>query len=79
MDAFRLQHSFEDVQERLRKELEVRTQGPREEISTYVLKVRDLLDQLDYRLGQQIDRMNQKLHPSYRRRFESKDFENFPE
>ena len=33
VDAFRLQYSFEDVQERLRKELEVHTQGPSEKIS----------------------------------------------
>ena len=81
VDAFRLQYSFEDVQERLRKELEVRTQGPSEEISTYLLKVRDLLDQLKppLTLGEQLDRVYQKLHPSYRLRIERKDFENFPE
>ena len=44
VEAFHLQSSFEDVQERLRKELKVRTQGPTEEISTYLLKVSDLLD-----------------------------------
>ena len=79
VDAFRLQYSFENVQERLRKELEVRTQGPSEEISTYLLKVRDLLDQLKppLTLGEQLDRVYQKLHPSYRLRIERKDFENF--
>ena len=79
VDAFRLQYSFENVQERLRKELEVRTQGPSEEISTYLLKVRDLLDQLKPPLtvGEQLDRVYQKLHPSYRLRIERKDFENF--
>ena len=81
VDAFRLQYSFEDVQDRLRKELEVRTQGPSEEISTYLLKVRDLLDQLKppLTLGEQLDRVYQKLHPSYRLRIERKHFENFPE
>ena len=81
VDAFRLQYSFEDVQEILRKELEVRTQGPSEEISTYLLKVRELLDQLKppLTLGEQLDRVYQKLHPLYRLRIERKDFENFPE
>ena len=81
VDAFRIQYSFEDVQERLRKELEVRTQGPSEEISTYLLKVRDLLDQLKppLTLGEQLDRVYQKLHPFYRLRIERKDFENFLE
>ena len=80
VDAFRLQYSFEDVQERLQKEMEVCTQGPSEEISTYLLKVRDLLDQLkpSLTLGEQLDRVYQKLHPSYRLRIERKDFENFP-
>ena len=81
VSAFRLQYSFEDVQERLRKELEVHTQGPSEEISTYLLKMRDLLDQLKppLTLGEQLDRVYQKLHPSYRLQIERKDFENFPE
>ena len=81
VDAFRLQYSFGDVQERLRKELEVRTQGPSEEISTYLLKVWDLLDQLKppLRLGEQVDRVYQKLHPSYWLCIERKDFDNFPE
>ena len=81
LDAFRLQYSFVDVQERLRKELEVRTQGPSAEIFTYLLKVRDLLDQLKppLMLGEQLDRVYQKLHPSYRLRIERKDFENFLE
>ena len=59
----------------------MRTQGPSEEISTYLLKVRDLLDQLKppLTLGEQLDRVYQKLHPSYRLRIERKDFENFPE
>ena len=50
-------------------------------ISTYLLKVRDLFDQLDQpplTLGEQLDRVYQKLHPSYRLRIERKDFENFP-
>ena len=77
----RLQYSFEDVQEKLRKELEVHTQGSSQEISTYLLKVRDLLDQLKtpLTLGEQLDLVYQKLHPSYRLRIERKDFENFPE
>ena len=81
VDAFRLQYSFEDVQERLRKELEVRTQGLSEQISTYLLKVSDLLDQLKppLTLGEQLDCVSQKLHPSYRLRIEKKVFENFPE
>ena len=71
VDAFRLQYSFEDVQERLRKELVVRTQGPSEEISTYLLKVRDLLDQLKPSLTlEQLNRVYQKLHPTYRLRIE---------
>ena len=66
VDAFHLQYSFEDEQERLRKQLEVRTQGSSEEISTNLLKVRDLLDQLKppLTLGEQLDRVYQKLHPS---------------
>ena len=81
VDAFRLQYSFEDLQERLQKKLEVRIQGPSEEISMYLLKVRDLLDQLKppLTLGEQLDRVYQELHPSYRLRIERKDFENFPE
>ena len=79
--AFRLQYSFEDVQERLRKELEDRTQGPSKTISTYLCKVRDLLDQLKppLTLHEQLDRVYQKLHSSYRMRFDRKDFETFPE
>ena len=59
----------------------MRTQGPSEEISTYLLKVRDLLDQLKppLTLGEQLDRVYQKFHPSYRLHIERKDFENFPE
>ena len=81
VEAFRLQYSFEDVQERLRKELEGRTQGPSESISTYLCKVRDLIDQLKppLSLHEQLDRVYQKLHPSYRMRFDRKDFETFPE
>ena len=61
VDAFRLQYSFEDVQERLRKELEVCTRGPSEEISMYLLKVRDLLDQLKppLTLGEQRPRLSE--------------------
>ena len=45
------------------------------------MKVRDLLDQLKppLTLGEQLDRVYQKLHPSYRLGIERKDFENFPE
>ena len=59
----------------------MRTQGPSEEISTYLLKVRDLLNQLKppLTLGEQLDRVYQKFHPSYWLRIERKDFENFPE
>ena len=59
----------------------MRTQGPSEEISTYLLKVRDLLDQLEppLTLEEQLDRVYQKFYPSYRLRIERKDFENFPE
>ena len=59
----------------------MRTQGPSEEISTYLLKVRDLLDQLKppRTLEEQLDRVYQKLHPSYGLRLERKDFENFSE
>ena len=59
VEAFRLKYSFEDVQERLRKELEGRTQGPSETISTYLCKVRDLLDQLKplLTLLEQLDRV----------------------
>ena len=66
VEAFQLQYSFEDVQERLRKELEGRTQGSTETISTYLCKVRDLLDQLKppLTLHEQLDRVYQKLHPS---------------
>ena len=69
------------MQERLRKELEGRTQGPSETISTYLCKVRDLLDQLKppLTLHEQLDRVYQKLHPSYRMMFDRKDFETFPE
>ena len=69
------------MQDRLRKELEGRTQGPSETISTYLCKVRDLLDQLKppLTLHEQLDRVYQKLYPSYRMRFERKDFETFPE
>ena len=80
VEAFRLQYSFEYVQERLRKELEGRTQGPSEPISTYLCKVRDLIDQLKLplTLHEQLDRVYQKLHPSYRMRFDRKDFKTFP-
>ena len=73
--------SFEDVQERLRKELEVRTQGPSESISVYLCKVRDFLDQLKppLTLLELLNRVYQKLHPSYRTRFDRKDFETYPE
>ena len=81
VDAFRIQYSFENAQERLRKELQVHPHGPSEEISTYLLKVRDLLDQVKppLTLGEQLDRFYQKLNPSHRLRIERKDFENFPE
>ena len=80
VEAFRLQYSIEDVQERLQKELEGRTQGPSETISTYLCKVRDLLDQLKppLTLHEQLDRVYQTLHPLYRMRFDRKDFETFP-
>ena len=69
------------MQERLRKELEGRTQGPSESISTYLCKVRDLIDQLKppLTLHEQLDRVYQTLHPSYRMRFDRKDIETFPE
>ena len=69
------------MQERLRKKLKGRTQGPSESISTYLCKVRDLLDQLkpSLTLHEQLDRVYQKLHHSYRMRFDRKDFETFPE
>ena len=59
----------------------MRTQGPSEEISTYLLKVRDLLDPLKppLTLGEHLDRVYQKLHPSHRLCIEREDFENFPE
>ena len=65
----------------INKNIQLHTQGPSESISTYLCKVRDLFDQLKLPLTLygQLDRVYQKLHPSYRMRFNRKDFKTFPE
>ncbi|CAB0037991.1 unnamed protein product [Trichogramma brassicae] len=57
-EAFRLQYCDEGTQQCLRQEIEARTQGPKEEISVFLLKIRLLLDQLKppLCLSEQIDR-----------------------
>ena len=45
VDAFRLQYCTEDMQCRLKTDIERRTQGPQEDMSTYLSKPRNLLDQ----------------------------------
>ncbi|KAL7290749.1 hypothetical protein TKK_0015499 [Trichogramma kaykai] len=70
-EAFRLQYCDEGTQQCLRQEIEARTQGPKEEISVFLLKIRLLLDQLKPPLcmREQIDRVSMNLHPSYWRAF----------
>ncbi|CAB0042366.1 unnamed protein product [Trichogramma brassicae] len=80
-DAFRLQYCDEGTQQCLLQEIEARTQGPKEEISVFLLKIRLLLDQLKPPLSmrEQIDRAYMNLHPSYRRAFSREQCVNFRE
>ena len=81
VDAFRLQYGADDLQERLRQEIEHRTQGPTEDISTYLTKFRVLLDRVRpaIPLIEQLDRAYRNLHPSYRQRISRDQFVTFPE
>uniref|UniRef100_A0ABD2WNZ3 RNA-directed DNA polymerase n=1 Tax=Trichogramma kaykai TaxID=54128 RepID=A0ABD2WNZ3_9HYME len=80
-EAFRLQYCDEGTQQCLRQEIEARTQGPKEEISVFLLKIRLLLDQLKPPLcmREQIDRAYMNLHPSYRRAFSREQCVTFRE
>ncbi|CAB0042212.1 unnamed protein product [Trichogramma brassicae] len=80
-EAFRLQYCDEGTQQCLRQEIEARTQGPKEEISVFLLKIRLLLDQLKppLCLSEQIDRAYMNLHPSYRRAFSREQCVSFRE
>ena len=80
VDAFRLQYGADDLQERLRQEIEHRTQGPTEDISTYLTKFRVLLDRVRpaIPLVEQLDRAYRNLHPSYRQRISRDQFTTFP-
>ncbi|CAB0038056.1 unnamed protein product [Trichogramma brassicae] len=80
-EAFRLQYCDEGTQQCLRQEIEVRTQGPKEEISVFLLKIRLLLDQMKPPLcmSEQIDRAYMNLHPSHRRAFSREQCVNFRE
>uniref|UniRef100_A0ABD2WBS4 RNA-directed DNA polymerase n=1 Tax=Trichogramma kaykai TaxID=54128 RepID=A0ABD2WBS4_9HYME len=80
-EAFRLQYCDEGTQQCLRQEIEARTQGPKEKISVFLLKIRLLLDQLKPPLcmREQIDRAYMNLHPSYRRAFSREQCINFRE
>ncbi|CAB0034285.1 unnamed protein product [Trichogramma brassicae] len=80
-EAFKLQYCDEGTQECLRQEIEARTQGPEEEISVFLLKIRLLLDQLVPPISEaeQIDRAYRNLHPSYRRAFSRTQCINFRE
>ncbi|CAB0033547.1 unnamed protein product [Trichogramma brassicae] len=80
-EAFRLQYCDEGTQQCLRQEIEARTQGPKEEISVFLLKIRLLLDQLKppLCLSEQIDRAYRNSHPSYRRAFSREQCVSFRE
>ena len=81
IEAFRLQYGADDLQKRLRQELEHRTQGPREDICTYLSKFRALLDRIRPLLpiSKQLDRTYRNLHPSYRQRISRDQFNSFLE
>ena len=81
VEAFRLQYGADDIQERLRQEKEHRTQGPNEDVSTYLTKLRVLLDRVRpvFALTEQLDRAYRNMHPSYRQRISRDLFVSFAE
>ena len=65
----------------LLKDIETRTQGPLEDIATYISKFRYLLDQIHppMTLKDQLDKTYWNLHPIYRRNINSDRFSSFSE
>ena len=81
VEAFRLKYGADDIQERLRQEIEHRTQGPNEDVATYFTKLRVLLDRVRpvIALNEQLDRAYRNIHPSYRERIARDSFASFVE
>ena len=68
VEAFRLEYCVEGFQERLRQAIEARTQGPHEDICTYLAKLRSLMDAVKppMTIDEQLRRAHRNLHPAYR-------------
>ena len=81
IDAFRLQFCMQDLQEALARELRERTQGPHEDISTYLSKIRGLMDQImpPMSLAEQLRVAYRNMHPAYKQRIDKSRCVSFPE
>ena len=79
LGAFQLEYCVGGRQERLKREVENRTQGPHESISQYLGKLRMLLDAVRpvMPLSERLQRAYRNLHPRYRDRIPANRIRTF--
>uniref|UniRef100_A0ABD2WGX5 Ty3 transposon capsid-like protein domain-containing protein n=1 Tax=Trichogramma kaykai TaxID=54128 RepID=A0ABD2WGX5_9HYME len=81
IEDLRLQYGIPNFQMRLEDEIRNRTQGPDEKITTFIAKIRLLMNKISPQWSEkkQLNRIYENLHPKYLKNIKRSQFNNFKE